>query len=207
MIVIGLVASPSAYAARLYWELGMGAGWIKSSSSLLSNTESLSIGTLLSLGLGITSASDSRESSIQFAVQGRSVSGSSSSQHFTLLTAYPILRLTTRRLSLELGASPIVYTRIAPYSGISSFSPVTGAIAAMGGFAYETILNPQASILWNAGVQGYRYGGVFSPWPIYEAGLNLRIFIGGSETFSKTERSIPTGDDYRGWRYPFGRGH
>ncbi len=205
--LLGTILKPNqAFAMRFYWELGVGASWISRASTLLGNTGGLSPGPALALGLGVSTASDSRESSLQFAFQGRTVSGASSDQHFTLMTGYPILRLTTRRLSLEMGASPLVYSRVAAMNGVSNFSKVPGAIGFLGGLAYETILNPQASLLWTVGVQGFRSNEVLSPWPIAEAGVNLRIFIGGSENFSKSDRKSPFGDDYQGWRYPFGRG-
>lgn len=205
--LLGTLIPSSAHAVRFYWELGLGGGWISNASTLLGNTSGLSPGLLMSLGLGFTSASDSRDSSVQFAVQGRSVAGSTSSQHLSILTGYPLVRLTTRRLSLELGASPLVYTRVAPLSGISNFSKASGTLAGTAALAYETLLNPQASVIWSVGAEGFRSSGVIAPWPIYEASATLRVFIGGNESFSRSDApSRSTGDEYKGWRYPFGRG-
>ena len=47
---------------------------------------------------------------------------------------------------------------------------------------------------------------LFGPWPIVEAGVSLRLFIGGAENFSKPDRADPFDGEYKGWRYPFGRG-
>ena len=142
---------------------------------------------------------------ILYRIQAMSsdVSGATSltSVAYTMNTPFPVLRLQISRLYFGAGYTTMVYRSVGQstdYFGVQRASSAS-ATYVEGGLLWP--ITPKFSLAASLAMTSFTQGGAVSPSPVYDANINMRFYWG----FSKGDGSKSGSNEFKGWRYPFGR--
>ncbi len=151
---------------------------------------------------------------IQFGVQGRFSNGwyttdpsapnNSNTTNYSVVAAYPMVRLQLSKIYLGLGATPFLWK----HSGIETGLPLdnaTGSIAAIGEAGLLWAVTPEFSLGLGAAGQWFSTGGSLGPAPFLDLTASMRFYFGSAGKWGSGESVSKSGsNEFKGWRYPFG---
>lgn len=189
----------TALAGELYFETGFGLGQIGSASSLYTGIpNSPSFGLAGNLTFAKNISSNSAFIQIHLGLKTRYVSSSDDSYSYSLIGAYPLLRIEVSRFYFGGGISPFVLQNN-PGEGSSSFirSPSAVAYMAEAGLVWRVV--PFFYLALEVGGQFVKNAaGTLGPKPSLEGTFQMRFLTTPSGSAGSGSRK------FDGWRYPFG---
>lgn len=194
-----LNASPS-HGSATYIETGFGTGQISGGNGLYGSgtPKRTDFGFAQNATFAIAFGSANSFLQLHLGIQQRITSGSSSGMTYSLLSAYPLIRLETPRMYFGFGASPFVWKKSGTSSDfITGYSKVTSAVGGFGEVGLLWRVVPFFNLALAGSAEAVSRSGQLSPSPALQIGLQLRFFLGdGMKSTGKKK--------YDGWRYPFG---
>jgi len=215
-LLLALLASAPAHAyQRFYFEIGGGANYYLMGGDLLFASASAA-----RTGLGFAYAGSffvrlfdiDEKSNLQLGVSYRVNNGigvadqvSHSAHSFLAVLRFELFR----QYFISAGATPFMMTRVAPTFGLyDGLTMHAGSWAFLGEVGYQYRLTPGASIVGSLGGQVYLNATGWGPLPSLEGIVSLRFYLDAAQQFSdeKKNKIHPDyGENYEGWRYPYGR--
>lgn len=201
ILTTSLFAVPAFAGAAFYVDAGGAYVQMKDASQFYHGSQNSGTGYGLNLGLWTTFTNGDAPLEVQFGVDDRYEAVSSSGQSYGLNIPYPVLRLQASRIYLSFGYSPYVMSSIGGNSASSqTLQHVPGARAMMGEIGTLLPVTPRFSFGLAGTYETVSDGGIKSPNPIISGNFFMRFYFGFGDG-STTRKS----NEFRGWRYPFGR--
>lgn len=204
LLILAFAAAPwPAKATSFYVESGMGVSQFRAASGLFTDSEGVATDMGLAFGLGIFFATGDGRNPIEFQIglQPRLSSSSDANGSYSLLSAYPIVRLQISRLYLGGGYAPYVYKRSAATAGFDAFTPVTGGRNLMAEIGALFPVTPDFSLALSGVMNLMRSDAGLSPKTL-DYLFSMRFYFGHSG--ASGGGSEKSSNEFKGWRYPFG---
>ena len=199
-----LLLAPSAFAGPAFFvDAGGSYVQMKSDNAFFGNQISSSNhGYGLNLGLWTTFTNGNPPLEIQLGVEDRYANIVSSQDYYGLNVVYPVLRLQASRIFLSGGYSPYVFRSIGgSTSSNQTLSLVKGGSSLLGEVGTLLPITPRFSFGISGVYESVSVGGVKSPSPVISANLFMRFYFG----FGSGGLGGRKSNEFRGWRYPFGK--
>lgn len=203
--LLALLLFPApAHAVRFFFEAGGGL------SQLRGMEPAYGVGIPSTSDLGFTvsasafaSFSDGRNPiELQIGFEPRLSSAPAGGTNYSLLAAYPIVRVQLSTLFFGAGATPLAYTRSSGTAGIDSFTLINGGLAYFGEVGVLWPVTPEFSMGVSGAASFLNGPSGLSPAPVYDGTFFMRFYVGAiGENGPSSGR---TSNEFKGWRYPFG---
>jgi hypothetical protein len=185
-----------------YLETGFGYSIIQGASNFFSPQSTASSGSGFgmnaTLGFPLAHANDLLQPHIGFKTRLSTAAAPEGS--LGILSATPLLRIETPRFYIGVGATPLVWKRVASSVGFDALEKVSGAL----GYFAEVGLLWRVVPYFHVALEGSAYmvslPSGFSPKPAFDGSFQMRFF------FWEDKSSAGGGGKrkFDGWRYPFG---